>query len=79
MLSGAAGYTFVYNKTENKNKAMIAGIATSLVAGIAKETYDNIKGGDFDERDILATGLGGMTVSVTIPLFTKNKKKRRNK
>ena len=79
MLSSAAGYTFVYNKTGDKKKAMIAGIATSILAGIAKETYDNIKGGNFDERDILATGLGGITVSATIPLFTKNKKKKRSK
>ena len=77
MLSSAGGYTFVYNKTGDKKKAIIAGIATSLLAGIAKETYDNIKGGNFDGRDILATGLGGITVSTTIPIFSrKNKKKR---
>ena len=44
------------------------------VAGIAKETFDNTRGGDFDERDILATTLGGIAVSVTIPLFRKKRK-----
>lgn len=75
LLSGSIGYTFIYNKTQDKKKAMIGGIATSILAGIAKETYDSTKGNDFDERDILATALGGITVNITIPLFAKRKKK----
>ena len=79
MISGAAGYTLVYNKTENETLAIFGGIASSLAAGFAKELYDNQNGGKADPRDILATSLGGLSVSVTIPLFTKNKKKRRSK
>ena len=79
MISGAAGYTFVYNKTENETLAIFGGITSSLAAGLAKELYDKQNGGKADPRDILATSLGGISVSVTIPLFTKNKKKRRKK
>jgi len=79
MVTGAAGYTLVYNKTENKTLAILGGITSSVAAGLAKELYDNQNGGKADPRDILATSLGGLSVSVTIPLFTKNKKKRRNK
>lgn len=75
ILSGSAGYTFIYNKTQDKKKAIIGGIATSLLAGIAKETYDTTRGNEFDGRDILATTLGGITVNVTIPLFANKKKK----
>ena len=75
LLSGSIGYTFIYSKTQDKKKAMIGGIATSILAGIAKETYDSTKGNKFDERDILATALGGITVNITIPLFTNRKKK----
>ena len=53
---------------------MIGGIATSILAGVAKETYDSTKGNNFDERDILATALGGITVNITIPIFTNKKK-----
>ncbi len=74
MLTSALGYTWSYSKHQDKKKAMITGIATSIIAGIAKETFDNTRGGDFDERDILATTLGGIAVSVTIPLFRKKRK-----
>tara|TARA_Y100000361_G_C11112582_1_gene318474 strand:+ start:83 stop:424 length:342 start_codon:yes stop_codon:yes gene_type:complete len=74
MITSGLGYTWSFNKHQDKKKALITGIATSIVAGIAKETFDSIRGGDFDERDILATTLGGITVSVTIPLFKKKHK-----
>ena len=35
-----------------------------------KELYDGgIRGGYVDHRDIFATTLGGITMSITIPLF----------
>ena len=79
MVSGAVGYTLVYNKTQNKKLAIAGGLVTSFAAGLAKEYYDKQNGGKADPRDILATSLGGLSVSVTIPLFTKNNRKRRNK
>ena len=59
----------------NKTKAIITALCTSVVAGVAKEVYDDYRGGIFDKRDILATGMGGVFISFTIPLF-QNKKRR---
>ena len=75
-MAGAFGYYWSYHKQQNKTKAIITGICTSLLAGAAKEVYDNSQGGIFDKRDILATGMGGVFVTFTIPLFQKKKKKK---
>ena len=72
-IAGAFGYDMSYQRHQNKTKAIITGICTSLVAGVAKEVYDNYQGGLFDKRDILATGMGGVFVTFTIPLFQKKK------
>ena len=74
-LAGAIGYHWSYQKHKNKTKAIITALCTSVVAGVAKEVYDNYQGGIFDKRDILATGMGGVFVTFTIPLF-QNKKNR---
>ena len=75
-IAGAFGYDMSYQMHRNKTKAIITGICTSLLVGTAKEVYDNSNGGIFDKRDILATGMGGVFVSFTIPLLQKKKKKR---
>ena len=75
-LAGAFGYIWSYQKHKNKTKAIITGICTSLLAGTAKEVYDNSQGGIFDKRDILATGMGGVFISFTIPVFQNKKNKR---
>lgn len=74
-LAGAFGYNWSYHKHKNKTKAIITGICTSLLAGTAKEIYDNSQGGIFDKRDILATGMGGIFISFTIPVFQNKKNK----
>jgi len=71
--AGVLGYSWSYHRYHNKTKAIITGLCTSLVAGVAKEVYDNYQGGLFDKRDILATGMGGVFVTFTIPLFQKKK------
>jgi len=74
--ASAAGYTYVFKKTKNKKKAMLAGIGTAILAGTVKELVDSSQPGNrFDERDLTATALGGITLSVTINLFNKKKKK----
>jgi uncharacterized protein YfiM (DUF2279 family) len=75
VVTSALGYTWSYNKHQDKKRAMITGLCTSLAAGVAKELLDNIRGGDFDERDIFATTLGGVSMSVTIPIFQPKKKR----
>jgi putative lipoprotein len=77
MLSSSVDYDYVYSKTKDRKKAFAAGILTSVLAGVAKETYDSTQPGNkFDIKDFGATALGGISVSVTIQLFNKKKKKK---
>ena len=72
---GAAGYVWSYQKHEDKTRAMITGICLAFAAGVTKEMYDGqIKGGYVELGDIAATTLGGITWSVTIPLFQGERK-----
>ena len=76
-IAGAAGYIYSYNKHQDKKRAMITGICTAFAAGVAKELFDGaIMNGYVEHKDILATTLGGITISTTIPLFQKKMKKR---
>ena len=78
MITSALGYTWSYNKHQDKKRAMITGVCTAFAAGVAKELFDGgIRGGYVDHRDILATTMGGITMSVTIPLFQPKKKRYR--
>ena len=78
MITSALGYTWSYNKHQNKKRAMITGLCTAFAAGVMKELYDGgIRGGYVDHRDILATTMGGITMSVTIPLFQPKKRRYR--
>jgi len=73
-IAGATGYTYVWQKTKDKKKAMLAGIGTALLAGTAKELLDATGSRNkFDTKDLAATALGGITISVTINLFNKKK------
>jgi uncharacterized protein YfiM (DUF2279 family) len=73
-IAGAFGYDMSYQRYKNKTKAMITGFCTSLLAGVAKEVFDNARGGVLDKRDILATGMGGLFVTFTIPVLQKKNK-----
>jgi uncharacterized protein YfiM (DUF2279 family) len=68
-LSSAVGYQYVYNKTENKEQALAAGVLTSIVAGIGKEVYDSFQPKNrFDQHDVAATVLGGVTFSFVVKI-----------
>jgi len=47
-------------------------IGMGLLAGVGKEVWDKQRGGKFDGKDILATSLG--SISVTIPIGIGNLK-----
>ena len=71
---GSLGYDFVYQRTKDKKKAILGGIAFSTLAGLAKELADSeMYEQKFDKKDLIATSIGGITVSLTIPLFKKKK------
>jgi uncharacterized protein YfiM (DUF2279 family) len=76
------GYTYVFEKTQDKTKATLAGIGLAILAGTIKETIDSQQRNDkFDMEDLAATTLGGITISVTINLIKndRNNKKIRKR
>jgi len=75
-LLGGISYGIILQETENKKLAFWGSIATSFVAGYIKETSDKNSGYYFDNRDLLATTLGGLSVGVTFDIFTRNGKKK---
>ena len=86
-IASVIGYEYVYSKTQNKQQALAAGILTSIAAGIGKEIYDSLqKKNQFDQHDVAATVLGGVSFSLVIKLDAinfgseaKRKKKKRKK
>jgi len=58
-------------KLKETNKIFIS-VGMGLLAGVGKEVWDKQRGGKFDGKDILATGLG--SISVTIPIGIGNLK-----
>tara|TARA_Y100000592_G_C5290484_1_gene230603 strand:+ start:91 stop:429 length:339 start_codon:yes stop_codon:yes gene_type:complete len=48
-------------------------VASAFAAGFAKESYDYIRYGVFDTKDLIATTFGGLLVNYVIKLI-KNKK-----
>ena len=49
----------------------LGSLVSSIIVGVGKEVYDEIKYKGFDNKDILATALGGLTVGITIKIFDK--------
>lgn len=73
-VSGALGYMKSYDKHGDVKRAMITGVCLAFASGIMKEMYDASQGGYIDPEDILATTLGGITINLTLPIFTETKK-----
>jgi len=79
LIISAVGYQWGLKKWEDKNKAALFALGLGLTAGIAKESFDNWRGYPyyFDDRDVVATALGSITI--TIPLFILQKPRKRYK
>jgi len=70
------GYEWALRKYGNKKKAFFIGLGAGLAAGIAKESFDSMRVGNyFDERDLLATMMGSVSVTIPLSIFRKPKKK----
>ena len=73
----ALTYGVVYKRTNNRKKALVYSIASSIVVGALKELADSrVPGNKFDTRDLLATSYGGISIGVTLNLVTRKKKKK---
>ena len=78
-ISGGLGYHLSYEKHQDKQRALITGIATAFASGVLKEMFDASRGGYVDLDDVLATTLGGITITTTIPLFQNKKRFKQRK
>ena len=76
-VSGAAG-AYVASELSGQNRfwTVTGSIATSLLAGLAKEAMDERRNNSWDNADLGATVLGGITVGITIEMFNKKNGRR---
>ena len=77
-LFGAGMQAVVYSQTGSYQKAFIYGLAASFSVGLLKEGVDQINYGGFDSKDLLATFLGGVVVTIPLNFSWKSHKKRTN-
>jgi len=61
------------------NEMELPRVASAFAAGFAKESYDYIRYGRFDAKDLVATTLGGIVVNYIIKLLKKKKNVEINK
>jgi hypothetical protein len=71
----AAGATSAYVA----NQKDLPQVASAFAAGFAKETYDYIRNGKFDTKDLVATTLGGIVIKYVIKLIKNKKDVKTNK
>lgn len=57
----------------------VGAVGGSLIIGLAKESIDKKQYDGWDNNDLLATVLGGVTVGVTIDIFKQRKKRKRER
>ena len=75
-IATTVGYEWALKRYGDKKKAFFVGLGVGLAAGITKESFDNWRPGNyFDERDVLATFMGSLSVSIPLSLFRKPKNK----
>jgi hypothetical protein len=75
---GGVAYGLVLEETESKPTAMAASILTAFVVGYIKESHDAKQGYGFDNRDLLATTYGGLSMGITLDIFARKPKKGRS-
>ncbi len=75
---GSLAYQYTLEKTGDEKKALLASIAGSVFAGLAKEIYDSTQPGNgFDHQDLLASGIGGITIGFKFNLINKDKHEKK--
>ena len=79
-VSGVFG-AFIASELSDGNRGwtFAGAVGGSLIAGLAKEAVDQKNSNNWDNGDLAATILGGVSVGVTIDLFSgKKRRKRKN-
>lgn len=62
----------------NRAWTFVGSVGGSLLIGLAKEAIDKNQYNGWDNSDLLATVLGGVSVGVTIDIFKQKKKRKRD-
>ena len=75
---GGIAYGLMLEETESKPIAMAASILTAFTVGYIKESHDAKRGYGFDNRDLLATTYGGLSIGITLDIFARKPKKGRS-
>lgn len=76
VISGAVGANIADELSDGNQFWILTGtLAGSLLAGFAKESLDQYQYGGWDNGDLIATVLGGVSVGITIELFSGKRKK----
>jgi len=75
---GGIAYGLMLEETESKPIAMAASILTAFTVGYIKESRDAKRGYGFDNRDLLATTYGGLSMGITLDIFARKPKKGRS-
>ncbi len=71
-------YEWALRKYGNKRKALFISVGMGLAAGIMKETLDSTqKNNVFDGRDVLATSMGSLSISIPLSIFRKQTRKKK--
>jgi hypothetical protein len=81
LLAGGAG-AFVASELSGGNRfwTFSGAVAGSLIAGVAKEAIDAGQvDNKWDNGDLAATAAGGVTIGVTIDLFSAKSRKRKRR
>ena len=80
VLSGTAG-AYVASELSDGDRwwTFTGAVASSIIAGTIKEAIDERKNGSWDNRDLGATVLGGITAGITIEIFSNKRRKRKLK
>lgn len=77
VVAGAGGALLASELSDNNRFWTFTGaVGASLLAGLAKEAIDESNYGGWDNADLGATVLGGITAGVTIDIFTGRKRRR---
>ena len=75
---GGITYGIALQETEDKTVAFVSSVVAAFAAGYIKETFDANQGYGFDNRDMLATTYGGLTVGITLDIFARDGKKNKS-
>ncbi len=80
VVTGTAGAFIASELSNGKRIWTFAGaVGAGILAGTMKEYIDKRNNGDWSNRDLGATFLGGLTAGVTIDLLTSRKRKRKQR